>query len=121
LHPSCGRAEGDCFHGTTVAGPTASDHARGGLRPRPSARRRRAADGLAARAAGDDHTATARFARAAQLAAESGHVDTLRLLAGVVDIVDASAGTVRLRPDVDTAQAMALDTRSTRTTRSTVE
>jgi hypothetical protein len=79
------------------------------------------ADGLAARAAGDDHTATVSFARAAQLAAQSGHTDTLRLLAGVVDIEDASAGTVRLRPDVDAAQAMALDTRSTRTTRSTVE
>ncbi len=79
------------------------------------------ADGLAARAAGDDRTAIARFARAAQLAEQSGHVDTLRLLAGVVDIVDASAGTVRLRDDVDAARSMALDTRSTRTKRSTLE
>ena len=76
------------------------------------------AAGLAARAAGDDDTATVRFARAAQLAAESGHTDTLRLLAGVVDIVDASTGTGRLRQDVDAAHAMALDTRSTRTKRS---
>ena len=79
------------------------------------------ADGLAARAAGDDHTATQRFARAAQLAAQSGHADTLRLLAGVVDIVDASSGTVPLRQDVNLAHEMALDTRSTRTTRASAE
>ena len=75
------------------------------------------AEGLAARAAGDDHTATAQLGRAAQLAAESGHDGTLRLLAGVVDIVDAASGTVRLRGDVQAADAIALDTRSTRTVR----
>jgi len=75
------------------------------------------ADGLAARAAGDDHTAIARLGRAAQLAAQSGHDGTLRLLTGVVDIVEADTGTVRLRPDVAAADEMALDTRSTRTVR----
>ena len=35
---------------------------------------------------------------------------TLRLLAGVVDIVDASTGTVRLRAHADAADEMALDT-----------
>ena len=43
------------------------------------------------------------------------------LLAGVVDIVEASTGTVRLRRDVDAADEMALDTRSTRTVRTTAE
>ena len=79
------------------------------------------AEGLAARAAGDDHTATARLGRAAQLAAESGHDGTLRLLAGVVDIVDAGSGTVRLRGHVEAADAMALDARSTRTVRTRME
>ena len=75
------------------------------------------AEGLEARTAGDHTTATARLGRAAQLAAESGHDGTLRLLARVVDIVDASTGTVRLRSDVDAADEMALDTRSTKTVR----
>ena len=78
-------------------------------------------DGLAARASGDEHTATTQLGRAAQLAVESGHEGTLRLLAGVVDIVEASTGTVRLRRDVDAADEMALDTRSTRTVRTTAE
>ena len=72
-------------------------------------------------AAGDDPTATAGLGRAAQLAAESGHEGTLRLLAGVVDIVEAGSGTVRLRRHVEAADAMALDTRSTRTVRTRPE
>jgi hypothetical protein len=79
------------------------------------------ADGLAARTAGDDHTAAVRLGRATQLAAETGHRETLRLLAGVVDIVEASTGTVRLRTAVDAADAIALDTRSTRTVRTTTD
>ena len=43
--------------------------------------------------------------------------DTTRLLAKVVDVVDAEAGTVRLKSNVDKADEMALDTRSTKTTR----
>ena len=75
------------------------------------------AGALEARAGGDDTAAAARFGRAAQLALETGHEETMRLLARVVDIVDAETGTVRLRRDVDRADEMALDTRSTRTVR----
>jgi hypothetical protein len=75
------------------------------------------ADGLAARRSGDADTATTRLGRAAQLAAESGNDGTLRLLARVVEIDDAATGTVRLRRTIDAADAMALDTRSTRTVR----
>ena len=49
-------------------------------------------DGLEARRAGDDATATSRLGRAAQLAAESGNDGTLQLLARVVDIEDAAIG-----------------------------
>jgi hypothetical protein len=73
--------------------------------------------GLEARRAGDDDTATARLGRAAQLATETGNENTLRLLAKVVEITDATTGTVRLRRDVDAADEMALDTRSTKTVR----
>jgi len=73
--------------------------------------------GLEARRAGDDKTATARLGRAAQLATETGNDNTLRLLAKVVEIADAATGTVRLRRDVEAADEMALDTRSTKTVR----
>jgi uncharacterized protein YegL len=53
--------------------------------------------GLAARTAGDVELATANLGRAVQLAEESGHENTLKLLAKVVDVVDATTGTVRLR------------------------
>jgi hypothetical protein len=43
--------------------------------------------GLAARAEGDLDTATAKLGRAVQLAEQSGHTDTLRLLTKVVDVV----------------------------------
>jgi von Willebrand factor type A C-terminal domain/von Willebrand factor type A domain len=72
--------------------------------------------GLAAAKAGDEKTATVKLARAAQLAKESGHDDTVRLLAKVVDIDDDS-GTVKLRRGADKAAEMTLDTRSTRTVR----
>ena len=75
------------------------------------------AEGLAARHAGDDTTATERLGRAAQLATEGGNDGTLRLLSRVVDIEDASTGTVRLRRHVEAADEMALDTRSTKTVR----
>ncbi len=75
------------------------------------------AEGLAARKAGDDDTATMKFGRAAQLAAASGNAETQALLAKVVDIDDPVTGTVRLRKRVDTADEMTLDTRSTRTVR----
>ena len=74
-------------------------------------------DGLEARKGGDEQTATFKLGRAVQLATESGNDGTLRLLQQVVDVTDASTGTVRLRPRVDEADEMALDTRSTRSVR----
>ncbi|MDY7084645.1 MAG: VWA domain-containing protein [Actinomycetota bacterium] len=73
--------------------------------------------GIEARKAGDDHTATIKFGRAAQLAHESGNQATSELLATVVEIEDAATGTVRLRRKVAAADEMALDTRSTKTVR----
>jgi hypothetical protein len=74
-------------------------------------------EGIAARAAGDDDTATVKLGRAAQIAHESANDDTLRLLAKVVDIDDPSTGTVRLRKSVEPEAEMTLDTRSTKTIR----
>jgi von Willebrand factor type A C-terminal domain/von Willebrand factor type A domain len=74
-------------------------------------------DGLQARKRGDEQTATARLGRAVALAAQSGNQDTVKLLAKVVDVVDAATGTVRLRGKVADADEMALDTRSVRTIR----
>ncbi len=73
--------------------------------------------GIEARKAGDDHTATLKFGRAAKLAHDSGNQATAELLATVVDIEDAATGTVRLRRKVSEADEMALDTRSTKTVR----
>lgn len=74
-------------------------------------------DGLAARAAGDDDAATMKLGRAVQLAHETGNEASVRLLQKVVDVDDLKTGTVRLRKQVDDADAMALDVRSTRTVR----
>ncbi len=52
-----------------------------------------------------------------QLAAESGNESTTKLLAKVVEVDDAASGTVRLKRQVDDADEMALDTRSTKTVR----
>lgn len=73
-------------------------------------------EGLSARAAGAVDVATARLARARQLAAESGRADTARLLDKVVE-VDPRSGTARLRPNVDKADEIELDTGSVRTSR----
>ena len=74
-------------------------------------------DGLQARKQGDEQTAAARLGRAVALAAQSGNQDTVKLLARVVDVVDAATGTVRLRSKVTDADEMTLDTRSVRTIR----
>jgi hypothetical protein len=76
-------------------------------------------EGLEARKAGDDATATVKLGRAAQLAAASGNEATTKLLSKVVDVEDAATGTVRLKSRVDDADEMALDTRSTKTVRVT--
>lgn len=74
-------------------------------------------EGLAARRDGDLDTATRKLGRAVQIAAASGHADTAKLLEGVVDVLDARTGTVRLKSAVRKADEMTLDTRSTKTSR----
>jgi hypothetical protein len=76
-------------------------------------------EGLEARKAGDEGTATIKLGRAVQLAAESGNDATTKLLGKVVDVEDAASGTVRLKRKVDDVDEMALDTRSTKTVRVT--
>lgn len=73
--------------------------------------------GLDLRKAGDMDGATAKLGRAVQLASASGNADTAKLLAKVVDVVDAATGTVRLKAKVAEADEMTLETRSTTTVR----
>ncbi|MFJ2569922.1 VWA domain-containing protein [Streptomyces halstedii] len=73
--------------------------------------------GLDARKSGDVDGATAKLGRAVQLASASGNADTAKLLAKVVDVVDAATGTVRLKARVAEADEMTLETRSTKTVR----
>jgi hypothetical protein len=73
--------------------------------------------GLAAREAGDVETATSKLGRAVQLAAESGHDDTAKLLARVVDVVDERTGTVRLKQRVSGVDAELASVRSVQTIR----
>jgi hypothetical protein len=74
-------------------------------------------EGLEALKAGDERTATTKLGRATQLAADSGHDGTVRLLRKVVDVEDERSGTVRIRRNIAKVDQMALDTRSTRTVR----
>jgi hypothetical protein len=74
-------------------------------------------DGLEARARGDYEVATAKLGRAVQLAHESGNEATRKLLRKVVDVDDEERGTVRLKREVAKEDTMALETRSTRTSR----
>jgi hypothetical protein len=73
--------------------------------------------GIDLRKAGDIDGATAKLGRAVQLANASGNADTAKLLAKVVDVVDAATGTVRLKTKVAEADEMTLETRSTKTVR----
>lgn len=73
-------------------------------------------EGLAAYQEGDFDTATARLGRAMRLARESGHGETLALLEKVVE-GDPETGTARLRKQVNRADEISLETRSTRTIR----
>ncbi len=75
------------------------------------------AEGLDARRRGDEELATARLGRAVALAHQAGNEVTARLLASVVDVVDAATGTVRLKRRTDAVDEMALETRSTKTVR----
>jgi hypothetical protein len=74
-------------------------------------------EGLAAKAAGDEATATLKLGRAAQLAAATGDDEATNRLKRVVDIEDPETGTVRLKAKVSKLDEMALDTSSTKTTR----
>src|SRR5437764_14178329 len=74
-------------------------------------------EGLAARDAGDVETATAKLGRAVQLAEESGHTDTAKLLGKVVDVVDAGSGTGRPRQKVEGVDAELATVRSVKTIR----
>jgi hypothetical protein len=73
--------------------------------------------GLRARKEGDEDTATFRLGRAVALAHESGNQQISSLLDKVVDVEDAATGRVRLKRNVDKADEMSLDTRSTKTVR----
>jgi hypothetical protein len=74
-------------------------------------------EGLAARDAGDVETATAKLGRAVQLAEETGHADTAKLLNKVVDVIDAGSGTVRLKQKVEGVDAELASVRSVKTIR----
>ena len=72
-------------------------------------------EGLEARDNGDTATAEAQLSRAVALARQSGNADLAGLLDNVVE-VDAS-GVARLKDKVADADAMKLDTHSTKTVR----
>jgi hypothetical protein len=74
-------------------------------------------EGLEARGRGDDDAATALLGKAVKLAHESGNEATAKLLRKVVDVEDPGTGTVRLKKQVEKQDAMALETRSTKTSR----
>jgi VWA domain-containing protein len=72
-------------------------------------------EGLEAREAGDVATATDRLGRAVQLAEQTGHRETSALLERLVDVMDATTGSVRLRTDVSEVDAEMANVRSVRT------
>jgi endonuclease YncB( thermonuclease family) len=72
--------------------------------------------GLAAKAAGDDALRPFCSARPPRSPTTAG-TRTHTAVAKVVDVVDADTGTVRLKGNVERTDEMALDTRSTKTTR----
>jgi hypothetical protein len=73
--------------------------------------------GLDALQAGDQDLATAKLGRAVQLATESGHQDTVKLLTSLVDVLDPGAGTVRLRDDASALDEEIAGVRSNKTVR----
>jgi hypothetical protein len=73
--------------------------------------------GLEAREKGDVDKATALLGKAVKIAHDSGNEATAKLLRSVVDVQDADTGTVRLKGSVAKEDAMALETRSTKTAR----
>ena len=73
--------------------------------------------GMEARARGDEDRATALLGKAVKIAHDSGNEATAKLLRNVVDVQNAEKGTVRLKSAVAKEDAMALETRSTKTAR----
>ena len=73
-------------------------------------------EGLDAQASGDLDTATARLGRAMDLAVESGHEDTVKMLRRVTE-VDPATSKVRAKAKVDKGDVMELDVVSTKTVR----
>ena len=61
--------------------------------------------------------ATTLLGKAVKIAHASGNEATAKLLRAVVDVQDAATGTVRLKRNVAKEDAMALETRSTKTRR----
>ncbi len=74
-------------------------------------------EGLDAKKRGDEVEATRLLGRAAQLADASGNAEVTRRLAKVVDVVDATEGTVRLRRDAGRGAELELEMGGTRTVR----
>lgn len=74
-------------------------------------------EGLAAKSAGDEATATVKLGRAVQLAQQTGNDEATSRLRRVVEIDNPERGTVRLKRDTSRLDEMALDTASTKTTR----
>ncbi len=74
-------------------------------------------EGLEARAQGNIEVATAKLGKAVKIAHNSGNESTAKLLRTVVDIVDAETGTVRIKKSVAKEDEMALESRSTKTSR----
>ncbi len=74
-------------------------------------------EGMQALNDGDKDTAAVKFGRAVQLADAAGDKEKSEMLAKVVDVEDASTGRVRLKSDIQKADAMTLDARSRKTTR----
>ncbi len=67
-------------------------------------------EGLAAKASGDEATATVKLGRAVQLAQQTGNEEATSRLRKVVEIDDEEHGTVRLKRNTSTLDEMALDT-----------
>jgi hypothetical protein len=73
--------------------------------------------GLEMRAQGDEAAATQMLGRAVKLAHRSNNAEMTQRLAKVVEVVDAGAGTVRLKRDVKKAATMDLELESRTTKR----
>jgi hypothetical protein len=73
--------------------------------------------GLEQRARGDEAAATHLLGKAVKIAHASGNADMTQRLKKVVDVIDASAGTVRLKKDAAKAATMDLELESRTTKR----